>query len=67
LPTVANALPILFGSLYEGLEMIHSDLRINILRERYAELNESAMIVSTTVGSTALAPGAIQALKLAAA
>jgi hypothetical protein len=42
-------------------------VRVQTLVERFAELNESAIIVSTRVGSASLQAGAIQALKLAAA
>jgi HK97 family phage major capsid protein len=62
----ANAIPIVFGSLWDGYEMISSDLRVTTLRERYADVNESALIASTRVGSAGLATGALQSLKLAA-
>jgi len=62
----ANGIPILFGSLYEGIELVSSEVRVTNLRERYADVNEGAVIVSTRVGSTGLASGAIKALKLAA-
>jgi HK97 family phage major capsid protein len=63
----ANATPILFGSLWDGLEMISSELRVTNLVERYADTFSSAIIPSTRLGSTSLAPNAIKALKLAAA
>ncbi|HEY1647484.1 MAG TPA: phage major capsid protein [Terracidiphilus sp.] len=65
--TVANGIPVLFGSLFDGFEIVGSELSVRVLHEHYALTLEQAMIVSTRVGSTALAPGAIQALKLAAA
>jgi HK97 family phage major capsid protein len=67
LPTTASAMPILFGSLFDGLQIVSSEVRVQTLVERYAEVNESAIIVSTRVGSASLQAGAIQALKLAAA
>ena len=67
LPTTANAKPILFGSLFDGLQIVSSEVRVQTLVERFAEVNESAIIVSTRVGSASLQAGAIQALKLAAA
>lgn len=66
LPTTANGRPIIFGSLYEGLEIVIRRLRVLTIRERWADLNLSAISTYTGVGSTALAPGALQALKLAA-
>lgn len=67
LPTTANGKPILFGSLFDGLQIVSSEVRVQTLVERFAEVNESAIIVSTRVGSASLQAGAIQALKLAAA
>jgi HK97 family phage major capsid protein len=64
--STANATPILFGSLWDGFQMITSELRVQTIHERYAEFNESSLIVSTRVGSTGLVSGAIKALKLAA-
>jgi HK97 family phage major capsid protein len=63
----ANAMPILFGSLFDGLQVLSSEVRVETLRERYAEFNESAIVVSTRLGSASLQAGAIQALKIAAA
>ena len=63
----ANATPILLGSLWDGFQMIASEVRVQTVHERYAEFNESAVIVSTRVGSTGLVSGAIKSLKLAAA
>ena len=64
--STANATPILFGSLWDGFQMIASEVRVQTVHERYAEVNESALIVSTRVGSTGLVAGAIKSLKLAA-
>jgi HK97 family phage major capsid protein len=63
----ANAKPTIFGSLFDGLQVISSEVRVQTLSERFAEFNESAIIVSTRVGSASLQAGAIQALKIAAA
>jgi len=63
----ANAKAILFGSLFDGLQVLSSEVRVETLRERYAEFNECAIVVSTRVGSASLQAGAIQALKIAAA
>ena len=67
LVTTANAKPILFGSLFDGLQVVSSEVRVQTLVERFAEVNESAIIVSTRVGSASLQAGAIQALRIAAA
>jgi HK97 family phage major capsid protein len=63
----ASVKPIIFGSLYDGLQVISSDVRVTTLQERFADMFESAIIVSTRVGSASLQAGAIQALKIAAA
>ena len=65
LVTTASAMPILFGSLFDGLQIISSEVRVQTLHERFADVNESALIVSTRVGSASLQAGAIQGLKLA--
>lgn len=67
LPSTANGKPLLFGSLFDGLQIVSSEVRVQTLVERFADVNESAIIVSTRVGSASLQAGAIQALKLAAA
>jgi len=64
--TTASAKPILFGSLFDGFQVVSSAVNIVTLVERFAEVNESAVIVSTRVGSAGLQAGAIQALKIAA-
>ena len=63
----ASVKPILFGSLFDGFQVVSSAVNIATLVERFAEVNESALIVSTRVGSASLQAGAIQALKIAAA
>jgi HK97 family phage major capsid protein len=62
----ANGIAVVLGSLYDGYQMVGSPLRIQNLRERYADTLESAIIPTTRVGSTGLAPGALQSIKLAA-
>ena len=62
----ASGVPIVFGSLYEGVEVVIRRLRVLTIRERWAELNLSAISAYTGIGSTALAPGALQKLVLAA-
>ena len=62
----ASVKPIIFGSLYDGLQVVSSDVRVITLQERFAEKNESALLCSTRVGSASLQAGAIQALKIAA-
>ena len=62
----ANAKPIIFGSLFDGLQVISSEVRVQTLSERFAEFNESAIIVSTRIGSASLQAGALQALRIAA-
>lgn len=64
--TVANGVPIVLGSLSDGLGVSIRHLRVNVLRERYADTFEDALIADTAIGSTALAPGALQKLVLAA-
>ena len=61
-----NAMPILLGDLYNGLEVVGSLPKIITLNERYAESFERAIILRSYVGSAALASGAIQGLRLAA-
>ncbi len=63
----ASVKPIIFGSPYEGFQVVSSAVNTVTLVERFAEVNESAIIVSTRVGSASLQAGAIQALKIAAA
>jgi len=62
----ANAKPIIFGSLFDGLQVVSNEVRVQTLKERYAEFNESAIIVSTRIGSASLQAGALQALRIAA-
>jgi HK97 family phage major capsid protein len=64
----ANGIPILFGSLYDGLEVTISDPRVVSFTESpgLVENQKSALAVWLRVGSTSLAAGSIQALKLAA-
>jgi len=62
----ANAKPIILGSLFDGLQVISSDVRVQTLSEKFAEFNESAIIVSTRLGSSSLQTGALQALKISA-
>lgn len=62
----ASGVPIVFGSLYEGLELVIRRLRVLTIKERWADLNLSAISTYTAIGSTALAPGALQKLVLAA-
>ena len=64
--TTANSKPILFGNLVAGLQVVSSQVRVQTLSERFAEFNESALIVSTRIGSQSLQLGALQVLKLAA-
>ena len=64
--TTANSKPILFGSLFDAFQIISSEVRVQIVSERFAEFNESGLIVSTRVGSASLQANALQALKLAA-
>ncbi len=63
----ASVKPIIFGSLYEGFQVVSSAVNVVSIVERFAEVNESAIIVYTRVGSASLQAGAIQALKIAAA
>jgi HK97 family phage major capsid protein len=65
----ADSLPILFGSLYDGLEVTISDPRVVSFTESpgLVENQKSALAVWLRVGSVSLASGAIQALKLAPA
>jgi HK97 family phage major capsid protein len=64
----ANGIPILFGSLYDGLEVTISDPRVQAFTESpgLVENQKSALSVWLRVGSTSLAAGSLQALKLAA-
>jgi HK97 family phage major capsid protein len=62
----ANSKPIIFGSLFDGLQVVSSETRVQTLHERFAEFNESAIIVSTRIGSASLQANAIQALRIAA-
>jgi HK97 family phage major capsid protein len=66
LPGTANGVPIVFGSLFDGVEMVSSEVGVQNLTERYSDQLLNALIVTTRVGSTALAPGALQKLVLAA-
>jgi HK97 family phage major capsid protein len=66
LTTTASGVPVLFGSLYEGIEMISSEVKVTNLVERYAEQFKNSLITRLQIGSAALAPGAIQKLVLAA-
>jgi HK97 family phage major capsid protein len=65
--TTANAKAIIFGSLYDGLQVVSSEVRVQTLVERFAEKNESALLATIRIGSTALQAGALQALRIAAA
>lgn len=58
--------PIIFGSLYDGLQIVTSDLRVQTLHERFADVNLSALTAYTRIGSASLQAGAIQALRIAA-
>jgi HK97 family phage major capsid protein len=62
----ANVIPILFGDLYNGLEVVGSLPKIITLVERYIDSFERGLILHSYVGSAALASGAIKAIKLAA-
>lgn len=62
----ANAKPILFGSLYDGLQVVSSEVRVQTLVERFADKYESAIIVSTRIGSASLQANSLQALQIAA-
>jgi len=62
----ANAKPIILGSLFDGLQVISSEVRVQTLSERFAEFNESAIIVSTRVGSASLQAAALQSVRIAA-
>jgi HK97 family phage major capsid protein len=63
----ASVKPVIFGSLFDGLQVIASKPRVAVLRERFAEVNESALVTSIRIGSASLQAGAIQALRIAAA
>lgn len=63
--TVASGVPIILGSL-KAISLGLSALRIHLLRERYADVNESAIIPSILVGSAIIDPNAMVKLKLAA-
>jgi HK97 family phage major capsid protein len=65
----ASAKPILFGSLYDSVQIVTSDLRVQTLHERFADVNLSALTAYTRIGSASLqaGAGALQALKIAAA
>jgi HK97 family phage major capsid protein len=64
--SVPSAKPVIFGSLFDGFQIVSSEVRVQILRERYAEFNESAIIVSVRTGSASLQVNALQALVTAA-
>jgi HK97 family phage major capsid protein len=63
---VANGVQMLFGDLSQ-VGLSHTGLGIQVLRQRYAEFNMTGLIVSSRVASTLMVPGAVRALKLAAA
>jgi HK97 family phage major capsid protein len=63
----ASVKPIIFADLYSGLQVIASEPRVAVLRERFAEVNESALVTSIRIGSSSLQAGAIQELRIAAA
>lgn len=63
----ANGIPILFGDLYNGIEVVGSLPKIITLNERYITTLERAIILRSYVGSAALASDAIRSLRLAAA
>jgi HK97 family phage major capsid protein len=67
LVTTASAKPILFGSLFDGFQIVASEPRVQKLSERFGDVNLSALVASIRVGSASLQAGAIQALKIAAA
>ena len=62
----ANAVPVLFGDLYNGIEVVGSLPKIITLQERWADTFMRGIILRSYVGSAALASGAIMGLKLAA-
>jgi HK97 family phage major capsid protein len=64
---VANAVPILFGSVKHamGVRLDHSPT-LRVFREKYIEYNETAFSLLTRVASASLIPAAVQGLKLAA-
>ena len=62
----ANAQPIIFGSLYDALEVVTSETQVVNVVERYADQFESALAVYTHLGSTALQSSALRILKQAA-
>jgi HK97 family phage major capsid protein len=63
----ASVKPILFGSLYDSVQVVTSDLRVQTLHERFADVNLSALTAYTRIGSASLQAGALQALRIAAA
>jgi HK97 family phage major capsid protein len=64
----ANSKPILFGDMNSAVQVVTSGLRIQpLFRQRFGELNMSAITGYTRVGVGSLQPGALQALKIAAA
>lgn len=62
----ASGCPVIFGSLYDGVEMISSELRVQNLTERFVDQLLNGMIGTIRIGSEGLAPGALQKLVLAA-
>ena len=50
----ASVKPIIFGSLFDGLQIVTSDLRVQTLHERFADVNLSALTAYTRIGSSSL-------------
>jgi HK97 family phage major capsid protein len=64
---VANAVPILFGSVKHALGVrLDRSPTLRVFKEKYAEFNETAFSLLTRVASASLIPAACQGLKLAA-
>jgi HK97 family phage major capsid protein len=66
--TVASGTPIVFGSLWDGLEIVGTEkVEIANLVERFADVNVSALLGYSAVGSAGLTAGALQKIVLASA
>jgi HK97 family phage major capsid protein len=64
----ASAKPILFGDMQSSVQVVTSGLRVQpLLRERFGEINMSAITGYTRVGTGSLQAPALQALRIAAA
>jgi HK97 family phage major capsid protein len=63
----ANGVPVVFGSLYDGIELVGSEVSIRNLIERYADSFRSALIAFTRWGSAGLTAAALQKIVLASA